>query len=108
MKLTFENAQVAKSTGGQEHPKQVPTSPGELVASPGELVQLLQGDQEPYLGQLVQEGPHVVMFLSLQLDSDTAKDEVCILQGTHCSPCVAGAAGGWEKAPELGLISLKL
>ncbi|XP_049626836.1 LOW QUALITY PROTEIN: protein inturned [Suncus etruscus] len=79
VKLTFENAQVAKITGSQEHPKPVPTSPGELVASPGELVQLLQGDQEPYLGQLAQEGPHVVMFLSLQLDSDTTKDEQEVL-----------------------------
>lgn len=41
------------------------------------LVRLLWGEDSTGLQQAVQSVPHIVMFLSLKLDSETAKDEVC-------------------------------
>jgi len=41
------------------------------------LVRLLWGEDSTGLQQAVQTVPHIVMFLSLKLDSETAKDEVC-------------------------------
>lgn len=40
------------------------------------LVRLLWGEDSLDLQQAVQDVPHIVMFLTLKLDSETSKDEV--------------------------------
>lgn len=40
------------------------------------LVRLLWGEDSLGLQQAVQDVPHIVMFLTLKLDSEAAKDEV--------------------------------
>ncbi|XP_055000790.1 protein inturned isoform X2 [Sorex araneus] len=68
VKLTFEKALAAKGSAAPPSPRQAP-------AGPGELVRLLGGDQEGDAQRRALAEPHVAMCLSLQLDSDAAKDE---------------------------------
>lgn len=41
------------------------------------LVRLLWGEDGTDLQQAVQDVPHIVMYLTMKLDSETSKDEVC-------------------------------
>lgn len=41
------------------------------------LVRLLWGEDSMDHQQALQDVPHIVMFLTLKLDSETSKDEVC-------------------------------
>lgn len=45
-------------------------------SSMNNLVRLLWGEDSTDLQQAIQDLPHIVMFLTLKLDSETSKDEV--------------------------------
>ncbi|XP_044536983.1 protein inturned-like [Gracilinanus agilis] len=69
VKLTFEIANCG--------PKEaVPPKPKKAQTAASDLVKLLWGDEVQDVQQNLQSSPHIVMYLSLRLDSDASKDEV--------------------------------
>ncbi|KAJ7421424.1 hypothetical protein BTVI_18236 [Pitangus sulphuratus] len=72
VKLTFETSVFEPEGTSQQMNKQAQSSMNNLV-------RLLWGEESADLQQAVQDVPHIVMFLSLKLDSETSKDEQEIL-----------------------------
>ncbi|NWW71584.1 INTU protein, partial [Climacteris rufus] len=72
VKLTFETSVFEPEGTSQQRNKQAQTSMNNLV-------RLLWGEESVDLQQAVQDVPHIVMFLTLKLDSETSKDEQEIL-----------------------------
>eukprot|EP00076_Gallus_gallus_P040625 XP_025006163.1 protein inturned isoform X2 [Gallus gallus] len=72
VKLTFETSVFEPEGASQQRHKREQSSMNNLV-------RLLWGEDSTGLQQAVQSVPHIVMFLSLKLDSETAKDEQEIL-----------------------------
>ncbi|KAM9378298.1 protein inturned [Phaethornis superciliosus] len=72
VKLTFETSVIEPEGTSQQRCKQAQSSMNNLV-------QLLWGEDSTDLQQAMQEVPHVVMFLSMKMDSETSKDEQEIL-----------------------------
>ncbi|XP_073093160.1 protein inturned isoform X2 [Manis javanica] len=75
VKLTFENAYAVKKET---------TQPTQKKAQPNtnDLVKLLWGEEAEGIQQNILNTPHIVMYLTLQLDSETSKDEQEIIY--HC------------------------
>ncbi|XP_068947266.1 protein inturned [Petaurus breviceps papuanus] len=72
VKLTFEIANsVQKETTQPKQKKSQTTS--------SDLVRLLWGEEVQSLQQNLQSTPHIIMYLTLQLDSETSKEEQEIL-----------------------------
>ncbi|XP_074084475.1 protein inturned [Macrotis lagotis] len=72
VKLTFEIANSGQKEAGQPKQKKAQTPSSELV-------RLLWGEEVQDLQQSLQSTPHIIMYLTLQLDSETSKDEQEIL-----------------------------
>ncbi|NWV03217.1 INTU protein, partial [Ptilonorhynchus violaceus] len=72
VKLTFETSVFEPEGTSQQRNKQAQSSMNNLV-------RLLWGEDSSDLQQAVQDVPHIVMFLTLKLDSETSKDEQEIL-----------------------------
>ncbi|KAM4781136.1 protein inturned isoform 2-T2 [Cyanocitta cristata] len=72
VKLTFETSVFEPEGTSQQRSKQAQSSMNNLV-------RLLWGEDSSELQQAVQDVPHIVMFLTLKLDSETCKDEQEIL-----------------------------
>ncbi|NXA30960.1 INTU protein, partial [Eudromia elegans] len=72
VKLTFETSIFEPEGTSQQRYKQAQSSMNNLV-------RLLWGEDSTDLQQAIQNVPHIVMFLSLKLDSETSKDEQEIL-----------------------------
>ncbi|NWV32365.1 INTU protein, partial [Grantiella picta] len=72
VKLTFETSVFEAEGTSQQRNKQAQSSVKNLV-------RLLWGEDSLDLQQAVQDVPHIVMFLTLKLDSETSKDEQEIL-----------------------------
>ncbi|NXF73741.1 INTU protein, partial [Sclerurus mexicanus] len=72
VKLTFETSVFEPGGTSQQRNKQAQSSMNNLV-------RLLWGEDSMDLQQAVQDMPHIVMFLTLKLDSETSKDEQEIL-----------------------------
>ncbi|NWI46004.1 INTU protein, partial [Picathartes gymnocephalus] len=72
VKLTFETSVFEPEGTFHERNKQAQSSMNNLV-------RLLWGEDSSDLQQAVQDIPHIVMFLTLKLDSETSKDEQEIL-----------------------------
>ncbi|NXG02658.1 INTU protein, partial [Sakesphorus luctuosus] len=72
VKLTFETSVFEPGGTCQQRNKQAQSSMNNLI-------RLLWGEDSMELQQAVQDVPHVVMFLTLKLDSETSKDEQEIL-----------------------------
>ncbi|XP_009073665.1 PREDICTED: protein inturned [Acanthisitta chloris] len=72
VKLTFETSIFESEGTSQQRNKQAQSSMNNLV-------RLLWGEDSTDLQQAVQDVPHIVMFLTLKLDSEAAKDEQEIL-----------------------------
>ncbi|XP_008934941.1 PREDICTED: protein inturned [Merops nubicus] len=72
VKLTFETSIFEPEGTSQQRYKQAQSSMNNLV-------RLLWGEDSTDLQQAVQDVPHIVMFLTMKLDSETAKDEQEIL-----------------------------
>ncbi|NWV81812.1 INTU protein, partial [Dasyornis broadbenti] len=72
VKLTFETSVFEPEGTSQQRSKQAESSMNNLV-------RLLWGEDTLDLQQAVQDVPHIVMFLTLKLDSETSKDEQEIL-----------------------------
>ncbi|XP_030740646.1 protein inturned [Echinops telfairi] len=72
VKLTLENAYAVKKETTQ--PKQT-----KAQLNTSDLVQLLWGEEVEDIQQKVLSTPHIIMYLTLQLDSDTSKEEQEIL-----------------------------
>ncbi|NWU42952.1 INTU protein, partial [Hylia prasina] len=68
VKLTFETSVFEPEGTSQQRNKQVQSGMNNLV-------RLLWGEESLDLQQAVQDVPHIVMFLTLKLDSETSKDE---------------------------------
>ncbi|KAI1238643.1 hypothetical protein IHE44_0013381 [Lamprotornis superbus] len=68
VKLTFETSVFEPEGTSQQRNKQTQSSMNNLV-------RLLWGGDSLDLQQAVQDVPHIVMFLTLKLDSETSKDE---------------------------------
>ncbi|NXD26974.1 INTU protein, partial [Spelaeornis formosus] len=68
VKLTFETSVFEPEGTSQQRNKQTQSSMNNLV-------RLLWGGDGLDVQQAVQDVPHIVMFLSLKLDSETSKDE---------------------------------
>ncbi|XP_039080921.1 protein inturned, partial [Hyaena hyaena] len=75
VKLTFENAYAVKKEATQ--PKQK-----KAQSNTSDLVKLLWGEEVEGIQQNILNTPHIVMYLTLQLDSETSKEEQEILY--HC------------------------
>ncbi|KAJ8780477.1 hypothetical protein J1605_011741 [Eschrichtius robustus] len=72
VKLTFENAHAVKKQTTQPRQKKAQSNTSDLIKLPwGEAV---KGTQQNILNT-----PHIVMYLTLQLDSETSKEEQEIL-----------------------------
>lgn len=71
MKLTFENAYSVKKETTQPRQKKAQSNTGDLV-------KLLWGEEGEDTEQNVLNTPHVVMYLTLELDSETSKEEVSV------------------------------
>ncbi|XP_016058810.1 PREDICTED: protein inturned isoform X2 [Miniopterus natalensis] len=69
VKLTLENAYAVKKETTQ------PTQKKAQSNTEGDLVKLLWGEEAEGIQQNVLNSPHVVMYLTLQLDSETSKEE---------------------------------
>ena len=85
MKLTFENAYAVKKETTQ--PIQKKAQPN----TEGDLVKLLWGEEVEGTEQDVLRTPHVVLYLTLELDSETSKEEVSVFsrsEGNTEPPCV--------------------
>ncbi|XP_076996195.1 protein inturned isoform X2 [Tamandua tetradactyla] len=72
VKLTFENAHAVKKETTQ--PKQK-----KAQSNTSDLVKLLWGEEVEGFQQNLLSTPHIVMFLTFQLDSETSKEEQEIL-----------------------------
>lgn len=72
VKLTFENAYAVKKETAQPRQKKAQSNTNDLV-------QLLWGDAADSAQQEVLNTPHIVMYLTLQLDSEASKEEVGVL-----------------------------
>ncbi|XP_071664173.1 protein inturned isoform X5 [Patagioenas fasciata] len=72
VKLTFETSMFEPEGTSQQRYKQTQSSMNNLV-------RLLWGEDSTDLQQAIQDLPHIVMFLTLKLDSETSKDEQEIL-----------------------------
>ncbi|NXN95578.1 INTU protein, partial [Rhinopomastus cyanomelas] len=72
VKLTFETSIFEPEGTSRQRCKQAQSSMNNLV-------RLLWGEDSADLQQAVQDVPHVVMFLTMKLDSETSKDEQEIL-----------------------------
>ncbi|NWR92665.1 INTU protein, partial [Furnarius figulus] len=72
VKLTFETSVFEPGGTSQQRNKQAQSSMNTLV-------RLLWGEDSTDLQQAVQDMPHIVMFLTLKLDSETSKEEQEIL-----------------------------
>ncbi|XP_053920688.1 protein inturned isoform X1 [Cuculus canorus] len=72
VKLTFETSIFEPEETSQQRYKQAQSSMNNLV-------RLLWGEDSTDLQQAVQDVPHIVMFLTTKLDSETSKDEQEIL-----------------------------
>ncbi|XP_010132653.1 PREDICTED: protein inturned-like, partial [Buceros rhinoceros silvestris] len=72
VKLTFETSIFEPEGTSQQRYKQAQSSMNNLV-------RLLWGEDGTDLQQAVQEVPHIVMYLTMKLDSETSKDEQEIL-----------------------------
>ncbi|XP_037991807.1 protein inturned isoform X1 [Motacilla alba alba] len=68
VKLTFETSVFEPEGTSEQRNKQTQSSMNNLV-------RLLWGEDTLDLQQAVQDVPHIVMFLTLKLDSETSKDE---------------------------------
>ncbi|NWH30029.1 INTU protein, partial [Chloropsis hardwickii] len=68
VKLTLETSVFEPEGTSQQRNKQTQSSMNNLV-------RLLWGEDSLELQQAVQDVPHIVMFLTLKLDSETSKDE---------------------------------
>ncbi|NXB75620.1 INTU protein, partial [Donacobius atricapilla] len=68
VKLTFETSVFEPEGTCQQRNKQ-------MQSGMNNLVRLLWGEDSSDLQQAVQDVPHIVMFLTLKLDSETSKDE---------------------------------
>ncbi|KAK2490222.1 hypothetical protein MC885_002024 [Smutsia gigantea] len=75
VKLTFENAYAVKKET---------TQPTQKKAQPNtnDLVKLLWGEEAEAIQQNILNMPHIIMYLTLQLDSETSKEEQEIIY--HC------------------------
>lgn len=71
MKLTFENASAVKKETIQPQQKKAQSNTGDLV-------KLLWGEEVEGIQQNVLNTPHIVMYLTLELDSETSKEEVSV------------------------------
>lgn len=85
MKLTFENASAVKKETIQPRQKKAQSNTGDLV-------KLLWGEEVEGIQQNVLNSPHIIMYLTLELDSETSKEEVSVFSkvqgqkgGTFCS-----------------------
>ncbi|NXF30632.1 INTU protein, partial [Nyctibius bracteatus] len=72
VKLTFETSVFEPEGTSQQRHKRAQSSMNNLV-------RLLWGDDGTDLEQAIQEVPHIVMFLTMKLDSETSTDEQEIL-----------------------------
>ncbi|XP_054679183.1 protein inturned isoform X2 [Grus americana] len=72
VKLTFETSIFEPEGTSQQRYKQAQSSMNNLV-------RLLWGEDGTDLQQAIQDVPHIVMFLTMKLDSETSKDEQEIL-----------------------------
>uniref|UniRef100_A0A8B9TX73 Protein inturned n=1 Tax=Anas zonorhyncha TaxID=75864 RepID=A0A8B9TX73_9AVES len=72
VKLTFETSIFEPEGTSQQRSKRAQSSMNNLV-------RLLWGEDSAELRQATRDVPHIVMFLSLKLDSETSKDEQEIL-----------------------------
>ncbi|XP_006917820.1 protein inturned isoform X2 [Pteropus alecto] len=72
VKLTFENASAVKKETIQPRQKKAQSNTGDLV-------KLLWGEEVEGIQQNVVNTPHIVMYLTLELDSETSKEEQEIL-----------------------------
>ncbi|NWV20743.1 INTU protein, partial [Origma solitaria] len=72
VKLTFETSVFEPEGTSQQRNKQAQSNTSSLV-------RLLWGEDSSDLQQAVQDVPHIVMFLTLKLDSETSKEEQEIL-----------------------------
>ncbi|XP_045654977.1 protein inturned isoform X2 [Ursus americanus] len=75
VKLTFENAYAVKKETTQPRQKKAQSNTNDLV-------KLLWGEEVEVIQQNILDTPHIVMYLTLQLDSETSKEEQEILY--HC------------------------
>ncbi|XP_045846444.1 protein inturned isoform X4 [Meles meles] len=75
VKLTFENAYAVKKETTQPRQKKAQSNTNDLV-------KLLWGEEVEGIQQNILNTPHIVMYLTLQLDSETSKEEQEILY--HC------------------------
>uniref|UniRef100_A0A9L0K3L7 Protein inturned n=1 Tax=Equus asinus TaxID=9793 RepID=A0A9L0K3L7_EQUAS len=72
VKLTFENAHAVKKETTEPRQKKAPSNTSDLV-------KLLWGEEVEGIQQNILNTPHIVMYLTLQLDSETSKEEQEIL-----------------------------
>ncbi|XP_009872934.1 PREDICTED: protein inturned [Apaloderma vittatum] len=72
VKLTFETSIFEPEVTSQQKHKRAQSSMNNLV-------RLLWGEDSTDLQQAIQDVPHIIMFLTMKLDSETAKDEQEIL-----------------------------
>ncbi|XP_069349530.1 protein inturned [Eulemur rufifrons] len=72
VKLTLENAYAVKKETSQ--PRQKKTQ-----SNTSDLVKLLWGEEVEGIQQNILNTPHIIMYLTLQLDSETSKEEQEIL-----------------------------
>ncbi|XP_012498741.1 PREDICTED: protein inturned [Propithecus coquereli] len=72
VKLTFENAYAGKKETSQPRQKKAQSNTSDLV-------KLLWGEEVEGIQQNVLNTPHIIMYLTLQLDSETSKEEQEIL-----------------------------
>lgn len=85
MKLTLENAYAVKKESTQPRQKNAQSK------TEGDLVKLLWGEEIGGNQQNVLNTPHMVMYLTLELDSETSKEEVSLLKsaGKTEGPCTS-------------------
>ncbi|XP_067591215.1 protein inturned isoform X2 [Pseudorca crassidens] len=72
VKLTFENAYAVKKQTTQPRQKKAQSNTSDLIKLPW-------GDEDKDTQQNILNTPHIVMYLTLQLDSETSKEEQEIL-----------------------------
>uniref|UniRef100_A0A8D2JN36 Protein inturned n=1 Tax=Sciurus vulgaris TaxID=55149 RepID=A0A8D2JN36_SCIVU len=72
VKLTFENAYAVKKEANQPRKKKAQSNTNDLV-------KLLSGEEVGSIQQNFTDMPHIIMYLTLQLDSEASKEEQEIL-----------------------------
>ncbi|TKC38244.1 hypothetical protein EI555_001537, partial [Monodon monoceros] len=72
VKLTFENAYAVKKQTTQPRQKKAQSNTSDLIKLPW-------GEEDKDTQQNILNTPHIVMYLTLQLDSETSKEEQEIL-----------------------------